>query len=247
MWHKNASFFDAKKVPYFNFYCVEAPYVIPLYMRHFPSSTLDTDRMPFASEEGDDLALNVSINVSINVSKFEEEEERNMQSDDVVIMGWNVYQHSLIVGDLIVVHENTAHAIMPDDKKWDRNEDESGNTHPYLCMYLGKDRIIDADGDYEAKHFVETYTGEIFEFYPADIVKNVRYEGQARAAKKIQNTWRNYILTKRSDAATTIQRLWKHYMYKPPTSQEEFSQPFRPGYAETLREWNSLQNSKRNL
>jgi len=229
-WHKNGDLFHPSKLPYFAFYAVDAGCSIPEELKHYPSTINQYDAEQFTTPDA---------NTALELSSFLSEctyyrflpDVYDMDFANVIVLGPDAYKNSLIPGDMIIVHEDSAHAIMPDDKKWERSENE--DTEPYVCIYL-EQKVSYADGDIEYEYIVTKRTGETVSIYPGDIVRNIRYARQLQAAKNIQRMWREYRAQKILNAALILQRFWKHYMYKPPTSDKETC---RQGYQMCLERW----------
>jgi len=211
-WHDNHEEFEEAKRPYFESCFDESPFLKADFLYHQPCEVTD-EQYAKKKFDCDPEFVMPSFRISLRLAKTmcddhplalrkmlkKAYKDRNLF--DGFVLGKNVYMHSLLKGDVIVVHPKSGHALMPDNKRWTR--DESPETDPFICVFLGREIIRDYEGDELCTfHACDMDGSKRIEFYPIDIVRNVRSRRQNRAVHLIQNAFRRSM----ADPAFTLCR-----------------------------------------
>lgn len=236
IWHINQSHFDQdKKDNYFIFKFANVPAFIQGFKHHYPCSKHfymfnETEVVcPQLNKNPHEIFLEKERCISNCLQAIKYMAKRNLvphiyttSNDmqlgfDVVVLGPKLYQHSLVPGDLIIVDDGTGYSLMPDERRWKRNDSDvqkmqfsNIEAQPYLCTFKEKYIDEDNDGDELVSYIVIREDGTEKSIDPHDIVKNVRAYFQHVSACTIQRSWR---LRKKVASCIVIQRAWKHTFY----------------------------------
>lgn len=172
MWHPNLSAFDPVKTAYFNEHDPEAGGFsgFPEYASHMPRSVtyvwvlredgrrlarLCSDPKDAFTDTADNTAMDLN-GVANDVLKARRVSPlatrdlcRSLHNVTALKTGPCPYRHTLLAGDTIIVHPGSGFALMPDGKRWIRDDTEwsvtnvrkrgtvtSGNG-PLIGMFLG--------------------------------------------------------------------------------------------------------------
>lgn len=225
-WHPNERLFDPEKVRYFDQSDPEGAGLsgLPKFADKMPRTVTTSYR----SNKHNGRSIVTDDNGD---QRPHHNEETTLTTFTALQMGPCPIKHTLIPGDLIVVHDGSGYSLMSDDRRWRRNDpelvltsDRKTNAHsavqPYLAIFREYNIYYDDDGnvgtDYEIDELLEDGSRRNVTFMPFDVVKNVRVGIQHRSATTIQRTWRaiRAYLVKRDVAIVSIQRAWLKYCYE---------------------------------